>query len=816
MILEEQLVDKQYFKQFIKEVGNPVTILANLFSNGHDVDSIRFAQGEVYYRHGDFETAIFKWEQVQGELTEWAWKNKADAYTRLGLHEDAIFLYESIVTESTILNLEISLSLFELYQLTEQNEKVHQVIQRAISRDPDYKQIAKKAIEFYQQSEDDDHAILLSIAEAKRTCSPFWIEYIREYVQLGLMDEYSPNLFIELFTLFAKQQDIDVQSLILLVCERYEQGERRLEWLAKLNDFIISQQGFKQFNELSKYYENIYRDFVEGKYPLEVAKTYVPDTLTAWFLLKETQNRMFASASLLAWSDYYPAQIDDKYYEAAQQFFIDSERIPNIENKVDRLHTLYEIWMLDQKYPMNEHILRLMKQVQENDASEYIAVVNIHPDDQEQFMRIEQTGTKYLFEQGNQLYKETGKLKAEVAIADHVIYFVSKEQTFTEELFQFKEQKPNIPITFILNGREDENWIEEIEYIGHYLTPSKYYFREDDVCSIMKAIGRGKQREQLEKKLILIRKMFESTENEHRKLLESLQSSIEQLDLLIPNLNLGIQQFIDAQEKMKISIHSAYQIFITEIKEEVKRNIPNIVKQCIESLIEEKEYDQFYEQLIDILNLKIKEYLTSEVLPVFTSSLHDWELYSKQEINVVQAFIQEWKENINQMIGEDKLIDFGQYEQLTEWENTIQKISAPEMWGSGKIILQRNISRALRKGSTKVLGFIPKRNFIFKNIYSSFLEDENINEISDAILDQLFEDSYIFEKQIQRDLEVFLQSAIEEVELFEQNLIDKLQDKQMRVDKLSERENEFQMMVSLYDIRLRTYEWMYYATQHLV
>src|SRR5699024_6956338 len=268
---------------------------------------------------------------------------------------------------------------------------------------------------------------------------------------------------------------------------------------------------------------------------------------------------------------------------------------------------------------------------------------------------------------------------------------------------------------------------------------------------------------------------------------------------LIPNLNLGIQQFIDAQEKTKISIQSAYQIFITEIKEEVKRNIPNIVKQCIESLIEEKEYDQFYEQLIDILNLKIKEYLTSEVLPVFTSSLHDWEQYSKQEIDVVQAFIQEWKENINQMIGEDKLIDFEQYEQLTEWENTIQKISAPEMWGSGKIILQRNISRALRKGSTKVLGFIPKRNFIFKNIYSSFLEDENINEISDAILDQLFEDSYIFEKQIQRDLEVFLQSAIEEVELFEQNLIDKLQDKQMRVVELYERENDFQMMISLYD-----------------
>lgn len=815
-MLEEQLVDKQYFKQFIKEVGNPVTILANLFSNGQDIDSIRFAQGEVYFRHGDFETAIFKWDQVQGELTEWAWKNKADAYTRLGLHEDAIFLYESIATESDILQLEISLSLLELYQLTDQNEKVHQVIERAIELDPDYKQVAKKAIEFYKQTEDDDHAILLTIAEVKRTCSPFWVEHIRKYAQLGLMDEFSPNLFIELFTLFANEQEIDLQSFILLICERYEQSERQLEWLAKLNDFIISQQGFKQFSDLSTYYQNKYIDFIEGKYSLEVAKKYVPDLLTAWFLLKETPDRMFAGASLLAWSDYYPAQIDHKYYEAAQQFFIDSERIPNIEEKVDGLHKRYEAWMLDQKYPMNEHILRLIKYVQENDATEYIFVANSNQEGQEQVENTAKAETKYLFQQGNTLYKETGKLKAELAIADQLIYFVSKEETFTEELLRLKEDRPGLPISFIFNGREEENWKEEIEFITTYLTPSKYYFLEDDVCSIMNTIGKGKHSEQLAKKLILIRNILESTSNERQKLLQSLQSSIEKLELLIPNLNAGIQQLIELQEKTKISIQSAYQIFISEIKEEVKRNIPDIVKQCIESLIEANEYEQFYEQLMDRLNAKIKEYLTSEVLPVFSSSLHDWEQYSKQEIDTVQAFVREWKENINQMVGENKLIDFGQYEQLTEWENTIQKISAPEMWGSGKIILQRNISRALRKGSTKILGFIPKRNFIFKNVYSSFLEDENISEISDAILNQLFEDSYIFEKQVKRDLGLFLQSAIEEAEQFEEGLIEKLQQKQVRVMELYEKENDFQMMIGLYDIRLRTYEWIYYAAQHLV
>ena len=66
-----------------------------------DLSYIRFAQGEVYFHHRDFESAIFKWENIQNELEPWAKKNMADAYLELELLDTAEDIYKAITTDST-------------------------------------------------------------------------------------------------------------------------------------------------------------------------------------------------------------------------------------------------------------------------------------------------------------------------------------------------------------------------------------------------------------------------------------------------------------------------------------------------------------------------------------------------------------------------------------------------------------------------------------------------------------------------------------------------------------------------------------------
>lgn len=81
MTIEKQLIQKVYYETFLTEqdsVQSPqvlgeayVNEAENEFSN---IANIRFAQGEVYYHHKDFETAIFKWEKVNNDLSLWAKK----------------------------------------------------------------------------------------------------------------------------------------------------------------------------------------------------------------------------------------------------------------------------------------------------------------------------------------------------------------------------------------------------------------------------------------------------------------------------------------------------------------------------------------------------------------------------------------------------------------------------------------------------------------------------------------------------------------------------------------------------------------------
>ncbi len=91
-MLEEQLVNKQYYETFMhpNENRHPAEVLGEAYMNEQrsemvDLSYIRFAQGEVYFQSKDYEAAIFKWENINNELQPWAKKNMADAYFELEL-----------------------------------------------------------------------------------------------------------------------------------------------------------------------------------------------------------------------------------------------------------------------------------------------------------------------------------------------------------------------------------------------------------------------------------------------------------------------------------------------------------------------------------------------------------------------------------------------------------------------------------------------------------------------------------------------------------------------------------------------------------
>ena len=121
MTLENQLIKKTFYETLMEaNEKNPVRVLGEAFLAGHkdqttDISTIRFAQGEVYFHHKDYEAAIFKWENVHNDLEPWAKKNIADCYHEIGQLSTAEEIYKSINTESSVLQSEVALQLFSLY-----------------------------------------------------------------------------------------------------------------------------------------------------------------------------------------------------------------------------------------------------------------------------------------------------------------------------------------------------------------------------------------------------------------------------------------------------------------------------------------------------------------------------------------------------------------------------------------------------------------------------------------------------------------------------------------------------------------------------
>lgn len=92
MTFEELLIDKLYYKNtFMKEdeFEHPIRVLGEAYlaeqqNELAELSYIRFAQGEVYFHNKDFESAIFKWENIENELEPWA-KKYGRRLFRIGL-----------------------------------------------------------------------------------------------------------------------------------------------------------------------------------------------------------------------------------------------------------------------------------------------------------------------------------------------------------------------------------------------------------------------------------------------------------------------------------------------------------------------------------------------------------------------------------------------------------------------------------------------------------------------------------------------------------------------------------------------------------
>lgn len=334
---ENQLSQKTYFETFTVDRAemNPVQLLGDLLAaaqeeNPAEVSHIRYAQGELYFHYKDYEAAIFKWENIANEQEMWAKKNMADAYVEMGFLPTALDLYKGIETESTVLNIEVSLQLFSLYIEQGKLDLAVQAIKKAVRLDADYQNIAFVAKAFFEENGDWSNAVELSVSECIRTQSIQWYDILRHYIEEGHASRFQPSYFNEALVTLYGMDAAYFESFTLALWKSYSLNSERIQWLNNFNTLFITLEAnhSHEWRELSKLYKETYFELISGDYKIREISGTVPDLLVNWLKVADRAHILYASAAVLAWNELFPSTLQAAVVHDAESLVYRNREFP--------------------------------------------------------------------------------------------------------------------------------------------------------------------------------------------------------------------------------------------------------------------------------------------------------------------------------------------------------------------------------------------------------------------------------------------------------------------------------------------------------
>lgn len=341
MIIEEKkLVNKAYFEELLENPSDhPVRVLGELYLEENkkeiaDLSYIRFAQGEVYFQYKDYETAIFKWENITNELGSWAKKNMADAYFELGLLDTAEGIYLSVEDDNTTLKMETGLQLLAIYNHTGEAKKAIRVINEAVALNPDYPNITEIARNFFEEHHEWDEAINLASNEALRTWNIEWYDRLIAYVSAGYTDEKHPSYFNEVITMLISIDPQRFEQLVVTLWARYKGGAQYLDWIHNFNTlFLDFADNHYTWRELSKVYQESYLELMSGTRLIKDIQGVIPNHLSNWLKVAKSSGSLFAASSVMAWSEMFPSTIPSEGVRLAEDLVLSAPKYPTAKEE---------------------------------------------------------------------------------------------------------------------------------------------------------------------------------------------------------------------------------------------------------------------------------------------------------------------------------------------------------------------------------------------------------------------------------------------------------------------------------------------------
>ena len=362
--MEEWLIQKKYYETLVNSnEKHPIEFLGEIFMEEQkkdvpDLTDIRFAQGEVYFQHLDYEAAIFKWQNITGNLGAWAQKNIADAYFELELYDTAEAIYKSVTTDNPVLKVEVWLQLFSLYIVESRQPQATEVIKEAVEFQPDYPNVTKMARTFFEEQKDWSHAIELAVNESIRTKSLVWFDLLKKYIEQGVAQSIATNYFSVMLESLYHIDQSRFEQMAVALWKNYKYSELYFDWLGTITELIskVEINRGDSWGKLSLQYQDAFSRLLEGKFLIQELKPIIPSLLENWLKISTGEQALYAAAAVAAWNGIFPETIPTLVIQDAEILLRDSSKVKDGLAASGKLFESIIAWAQEHELPVSNKL----------------------------------------------------------------------------------------------------------------------------------------------------------------------------------------------------------------------------------------------------------------------------------------------------------------------------------------------------------------------------------------------------------------------------------------------------------------------------